>query len=198
MGEPVKIAIVLEAGRFSDCLTAGVPVDFVVVEYDPAPDDAAHSESELVDMPRRHGGSALAYVWDGSATPAGPFVGQALDVAERLADLRPADPLAELAPDLRARLVDEMGFEASFNGGGCYVLESMGARGHRVWVSASDCGDLPSPDDWRVCAFPPFPENDVSEPYFTLSSADDGLRGGLTVAEAASLALSLLAMREGH
>lgn len=34
MSEPVKIVIVLEGGMVSDVITAGIPVEFVTIDYD--------------------------------------------------------------------------------------------------------------------------------------------------------------------
>lgn len=107
------------------------------------------------------------------------------------------EPLAELGATLRASLVDEMGFEAVDMGGGCYALESVAAGGHFVRITAEDGACLPTAADWMVCAYPPM-RGDMPEAFLTLSG---GLFTGptrVTVAEAASVALSLIASREGH
>jgi hypothetical protein len=110
-----------------------------------------------------------------------------------------ADPLDELASPLRAALVDQMGFAAVNTGGGCYVLESRASGGHFVWISASDGPGMPTEDSWMVCAYPPA-DLDMPDAFLTFTSEPDGGGGAVavTVEEAATLALSLIASREGH
>lgn len=87
------------------------------------------------------------------------------------------DPIAELDPELRAWLVEEMGMEAEMTGGGCYVLRHQGPGGWHMWVSGFD-GDLPQPNWWGVGVYSPAdaseavwyeghadaPDSDINEP----------------------------------
>lgn len=75
MVEPVKIAIVVQGGMVQAVLTAGVEVEFTVVDYDTDGADPA----DLVPVPQDGGGIAEAVVWDRSrADYARQFVCDAL------------------------------------------------------------------------------------------------------------------------
>lgn len=57
MSEPVKIAIVLEGGIVQAVLTAGIPVEYAVIDYDCEGGDAG-----IVAVPQSAGETADAYV----------------------------------------------------------------------------------------------------------------------------------------
>lgn len=77
MGEPIKICIVLEGGLVQSVLTAGVPVEYVVIDYDTDGADA----SELASIPQDSGGEEPAFVGLGYSEANGPFVLQAFEIA---------------------------------------------------------------------------------------------------------------------
>jgi hypothetical protein len=70
--EPVKIVIVLEGGVVQDVITAGVPVEYVVIDYDTSWVD----DENLVQIPQDEGTTADACVSGDMATPRGPWVEQ--------------------------------------------------------------------------------------------------------------------------
>lgn len=73
MTEPVKIAIVIEGGCLSAVLSAGVAVDFVLIDYDVEGDTDA-----LASIPQGNGSSSLAALSEPDrAGIDGPFVMQA-------------------------------------------------------------------------------------------------------------------------
>jgi hypothetical protein len=84
MGEPIKIAIVLEGGCLSAVLTAGVPVEFVLVDYDTEGADAG----EIRAIPQDDGSTADALAYTGTAETAGPFVMKAFEAAAPLSAFR--------------------------------------------------------------------------------------------------------------
>lgn len=63
MPQPVRICIVLEGGLVQSVLTAGVPVEVVVIDYDT---DGADN-SELRSVPQDDGSEELAFVSDWGA-----------------------------------------------------------------------------------------------------------------------------------
>lgn len=75
MADPVKIAIVLEGGALSAVLTVGVPVEYVLVDYDVE----GESEERIHLIPQSGGGLAEAMGHVGEAEVAGPFVLAAFD-----------------------------------------------------------------------------------------------------------------------
>jgi hypothetical protein len=102
------------------------------------------------------------------------------------------DPLAELAPELRAWLVDEMGMEAEMTGGGCYVLRHQGPGGWHMWVSGFE-GDLPAPDYWGVGVYAPY---DPSEAVWYEGHAEGDpidAPSRLTLRQAVAAACSIMA-----
>lgn len=93
MSEPIKIAIVMDGGCLQAVLSAGVPVEYVVVEYDTDPAD----KLELVDVLQSDGTTEKAHVNAGPlAEVDGPFVLRCFDLA---ADDR--DPAHEGPPPER-------------------------------------------------------------------------------------------------
>jgi hypothetical protein len=75
MSEPVKIAIVLEGGSLSAVLSAGVPVQFVLIDYDT--DDAHHSDRHAIPQTNPDGsanGTAEAIGYIGKAEIGGDWV----------------------------------------------------------------------------------------------------------------------------
>jgi hypothetical protein len=121
---------------------------------------------------------------------------EALDAVQ--AALNP-DPLANLLPAIRARLVDEMGFSAEMVGGGCYVLASYSAGGGHVWVTGSDGTDWPTGADFMVCAYAA--NSNGEEGFLTIvrEPCQPGAEGRqIGLYEAVQAALSALAEREGH
>jgi hypothetical protein len=75
MSEPIKIAIVLEGGSVQAVLSAGVPVEFVIVDYDTEGGDVAGQ----IAIPQDGGGTAPAYGHIAKAEQAGLFVMAAFD-----------------------------------------------------------------------------------------------------------------------
>lgn len=78
MGEPVKVLVEIDGGRVCGVYTAGVPVAFVVVDYNRAGGDPR--ELRKVD-------GVEAYVQHGEAFPDGSAVLKAFEAAE---GVRPA------------------------------------------------------------------------------------------------------------
>jgi hypothetical protein len=66
----------------------------------------------------------------------------------------PRSPLAGLAPDLRAWLVDEMGMQAEIMGGGATGLRHIGPGGWSILITGAD-GHLPHADSWHVGVYTP-------------------------------------------
>lgn len=62
----------------------------------------------------------------------------------------PRSPLDDLAPDLRAWLVGEMGMEVELGGGGCTYLRHEGPHGSYILVTCYGGGGMPSHDSWQV------------------------------------------------
>lgn len=58
MAEPVKICIVIEGGAFQSILSAGVPVEVVVIDYD----TEGASPDELRDVLQPNGTTERAHV----------------------------------------------------------------------------------------------------------------------------------------
>ena len=75
--EAVKIAVVLEGGMLSAVLSAGVPVEYVLIDYDT---DGAE-ESDLVDVPQDVGRTAEALASTGISEIAGPRVLEFFELA---------------------------------------------------------------------------------------------------------------------
>lgn len=46
------------------------------------------------------------------------------------------------------------GFEIEYTGGGCYALDKDFSSGAWIWVTCEQGCDVPTHDDWRVCAYP--------------------------------------------
>ena len=67
--QPVKIVIVLDGGIVQDVITAGIPVEYVVVDYDVSGADP----SEETAIPQDDGRTAQAYITSGDAEPNGPW-----------------------------------------------------------------------------------------------------------------------------
>lgn len=75
MSEPIKIAIVLQGGCVQAVLTAGVAVEYVIIDYDTEGGDVA----DQIAIPQDGGGTAPAYGHIDIAEPSGPFVMAAFD-----------------------------------------------------------------------------------------------------------------------
>lgn len=75
MSEPIKIAIVIEGGSVQAVLSAGVAVEFVIIDYDTEGGDAV----DQIAIPQDGGGTAPAYGHIAKAEQAGPFVMAAFD-----------------------------------------------------------------------------------------------------------------------
>lgn len=78
MSEPIKICIIIEGGMVQGIITAGVPVEAVVIDYDA---DGADPE-DLVSIPQADGGEAEATVALHEAEASGAFVLQVFEIAE--------------------------------------------------------------------------------------------------------------------
>lgn len=74
MAEPVLIAITVQGGVMQGVLTAGVPVRFVLVDYD----------ADGANVPQADGSTAPAFVAMGDADQDGPRVLELASLAERL------------------------------------------------------------------------------------------------------------------
>lgn len=77
MAEPIKIAIVIEGGVLQAVLTAGVPVHYVLVDYD---SDGVEPEN-IREIPQEGGYTAPAFVEAGEAEADGAFVLQTFGLA---------------------------------------------------------------------------------------------------------------------
>lgn len=75
MAEPVRIAVVMEGGIVQCILSAGVPVEFVVVDYD------ADSGQEIVQVPQDGGWTAPATIYRQQAEANGPWCEMAFSLA---------------------------------------------------------------------------------------------------------------------
>lgn len=104
MSEPVKIAIVMEGGLVQSVITAGVPVEFVVVDYDT--EGAALDETVLI--PQDGGGTERAFVRLGDAEADGPF----WERVHALAEAEASDP-----PPIGGNMPEAYGYEKTLE---CY------------------------------------------------------------------------------
>lgn len=89
MSEPVRIVVVLEGGLVQGVYTAGVPVEYAVIDYDA---QGAH-ETEIDRIPQGPGvgaDTAEAVVFIGTAGPANPWIADYL-WAQTETDLPAAD-----------------------------------------------------------------------------------------------------------
>ncbi len=70
MSEPIKIAVIIEGGLVQSVLSAGVPVEYVVIDYDTEGAD----DADLLDVPQAGGGTVPAFAHRRDAEIDGPFV----------------------------------------------------------------------------------------------------------------------------
>lgn len=63
MAEPVKICIVMDGGLIQSVLSAGIPIEYVKIDYDT---DGA-DEEELAEVPQDNGTTVPAFVSLGEA-----------------------------------------------------------------------------------------------------------------------------------
>lgn len=78
MGEPIKICVVMEGGLIQQVLSAGVPVEVVVIDYDTEGAD----QSELASIPQGDGSEVAAFIRVSYVEKCGPFVERAFEIAE--------------------------------------------------------------------------------------------------------------------
>lgn len=70
MTEAVKIVVIVEGGIVQDVLTAGVPVEYVIVDYDVD----GYEEARIVNVPQDHGSEEGSVTAPLEAELNGPFV----------------------------------------------------------------------------------------------------------------------------
>jgi hypothetical protein len=75
------------------------------------------------------------------------------------------------------------GFEHELGGGGCTLLSRYFDDAGFAWVTCTDGGGYPSPDDWHVCAY----GDDIDEILF-MARSDDA--GAMTLEQAVEQALA--------
>lgn len=77
MSDPVRIAIIMDGGNIQAVLTAGVPVEYVTVDYDVD----GSSDDETREVPQGDGTTERAFVHANAADSDGPFVVRAFELA---------------------------------------------------------------------------------------------------------------------
>jgi len=69
MSEPVKIVITLDGGLVQGVISMGIPVEYIIVDYDT---DGA-DENELFDCPQDDAAAVKAFAYDNMAHIDGPW-----------------------------------------------------------------------------------------------------------------------------